>query len=269
MTLVDCGAGAHLASLRAGLAVHGVEVNDPRHVLLTHDLTTAARPAPWWRRPPPAGVGAARRAPRHHPRPDRRLATGLRRPLRAPVGRDAAGAGGQRAPDRRGRALPLAREVEAFAAPRPPARGVVRHGRWHGLRRRRRRCGAGRAPLPGAAQAADVDVEARLRPLDPSRRAGRPASHSATSACSRIRPSRCSSSARRCCAVRSGWPRALACLAARAGRFLAPPSATRGVGLRRGAGHLIAYAGLRRWWRSASRAPRDLRVTTWASSTSA
>jgi glyoxylase-like metal-dependent hydrolase (beta-lactamase superfamily II) len=35
-TLVDCGAGAHLTSLRAGLAAHGVEVGDLRHVLLTH-----------------------------------------------------------------------------------------------------------------------------------------------------------------------------------------------------------------------------------------
>ena len=35
-TLVDCGAGAHLASLKVGLARHGVEVADLRHVLLTH-----------------------------------------------------------------------------------------------------------------------------------------------------------------------------------------------------------------------------------------
>ena len=77
--LVDCGAGAHLDSLRAGLAAAGVGVRDLRHLFLTHvHLDHAGAAGALVRENPALTVWVHERGVRHLVDPSRLVASARR-----------------------------------------------------------------------------------------------------------------------------------------------------------------------------------------------
>ena len=171
-TLVDCGAGAHLASLKAGLAAHGVEVADLRHVLLTHvHLDHGGAAGALVAENPSLQVWVSARGARHVIDPTRLVAGS-----RAVFGDRFERLWGETLPVPEANVrvieqdgpLPLARAVEAFAAPGHAKHevsfatddGTVYAGDVGGVAL------GGHRFLEPPTPPADVDVDAWLRSLD-------------------------------------------------------------------------------------------------------